>query len=244
MSHLKSLILFLALFLFTINLSGQKVYLWLDAGIKGGYGPNMLINADILNGSNMNPKLNGSYSAGGKIGINFGEYYGITFDGMYSQFKSQFLYKPDASATQQVINDYRWTAVDIFPLFRYNRSINYVELGPKISLVQNVRQANNSSTFTDVSSQFTETNFAAVFGFGWYAAGDDAFTVIVGARMGYQFGDFITPEGYENDQIKLGLVEGGAPTRPGFLQLVVEFNWGLGYYAKTVCGGRARFFRF
>ncbi len=225
------------------SLNAQKVLLWLDAGVKGSYGPNMMVNTDILNGTNYTPKLNGSYSAGAKFGLNFGEYYALTIDGMYSQFKEQFTYKQDQSSSP-VINEYRWSNIDLYPMFRYNRTINYVEFGPRIAYLQNMRQANATSSFTDVTSDFNSTNISAVLGFGWYAAGDDAFTIIVGARLGYQIGEFVSDAGLANNQIKLGIVEGNASTNPAFVHLVFELNWGLGYYAKTVCGGRARFFRF
>ena len=237
------LITFIALFLSINSASSQKVLLWLDAGVKGSYGPNMLVNSDILNGFNYNPKINGSYSVGAKFGINFGEYYALTIDGMYSQFKQQFTYTQDQSASA-ALNEYRWSNWDLYPLFRYNRTINYIELGPKISFLRDAKQANAGSSFADVTSDFNDTNISGVLGFGWYAAGDDAFTAIIGVRLGYQFAEFVSEEGLANNQIKLGLIEGNATTNPAFVHFVFELNWGLGYYAKTVCGGRARFFRF
>lgn len=236
------LVVIAILFGFT-SLNAQKVLLWFDAGVKGSYGPNMMVNSDILNGFNYSPKINGSYSAGAKFGINFGEYYAITIDGMYSKFKQQFTYMDDGSSSSS-INEYRWSNLDLYPLFRYNRTINYVEIGPKISFLQDVKQANATSSFTDVTGDFNDLNLAAILGFGWYAAGDDAFTAIVGVRLGYQIGDFVSSQGYDNNQIKLGIIDGTAPTNPAFVQLVFELNWGIGYYAKTVCGGRSRFFRF
>lgn len=237
------ILLVLALAFFARQADAQKVYLWLDAGVKGSYGPNMMVNTDILNGFNYTPKINGSYSVGAKFGINFGEYYAITVDGMYSQFKQQFTYKEDQSASS-LVNEYRWSNWDLYPLFRYNRSINYIEFGPRISFLRDAKQANAGSSFTDVTNDFNDTNMAAILGFGWYAAGDDAFTAIIGIRLGYQLADFVSPEGIANNQIKLGIVEGSASTNPAFVHFVFELNWGLGYYAKTVCGGRARFFRF
>lgn len=239
----QNLIYTIAILLFASNMNAQKVYLWLDAGVKGSYGPNMLVNADILNGTNYTPKINGSYSAGAKFGLNFGEYYAITFDGMYSQYKQQFTYNQDQSSSLAV-NEYRWSSIDFLPLFRYNRTINYVELGPKFTFVQDTKQANNTSSFSDVSSDFKDTYMSAVLGFGWYAGGDDAFTAIIGARLSYGITDFVSADGYSNNQVKLGLVEGSASTNHATVQLVFELNWGLGYYAKTVCGGRARFLRF
>ncbi len=240
---LKNILVVLAIFAGISSSQAQKVYLWFDTGIKGSYGPNMMVNADILNGFNYTPKINGSYSFGAKFGVNFGEYYAITLDGMYSQFKQQFVYKPDQS-TQNLLNEYRWNAIDIYPLFRYNRSINYVEIGPRISLLQSAKQSNNTSGFTDITGDFEDLSYSAILGFGWYAAGDDAFTAIIGVRLGYTLLDFVSAEGEANNQIDLGLVEGSASTNPAFVHLVFELNWGLGYYAKTVCGGRARFFRF
>lgn len=241
---LTQILLYFSLLFGASNLNAQKVLLWLDAGVKAGYGPGMLYNADILNSSEgLAPKINGNYSVGGKLGFNFGEYYAITIDGMYAQSQNKFTYTPD-QGSGIAENHYKWSSLDIYPLFRYNRTINYVEVGPKISYIQNVRQANNTSSFSDVSNDFNSTNVAAVLGFGWYAAGDDAFTAIIGFRIDYGITDFVSTQGYTNDQIKLGLVEGNATTNPAMVQLVFELNWGLGYYAKTVCGGRSRFYRF
>jgi hypothetical protein len=242
--NIKNIVLMLAFSCLASGLQAQKVYLWLDAGVKGSYGPNMMVNADILNGTNYTPKLNGSYAFGAKFGVNFGEYYAITFDGMYSQFKQQFTYKPDASTSTLAINEYRWSAIDFYPLFRYNRTINYIELGPRISWLRDAKQANNTSSFTDVTGDFNDVNYSAVLGFGWYAAGDDSFTAIIGVRLAYDVSNFVSEQGIQNNQVDLGLVDGDATTNPAFVQLVFELNWGLGYYARTVCGGRARFFRF
>lgn len=240
---IRNIILLLAT-LMTFHLNAQKVYLWLDAGVKAGYGQTMLVNMDILNNSaGISPKINGCYSVGGKFGVNFGEYYGITFDGMYSQYKNKYDYNFD-QGVGVTSNEYKWSAIDFHPLFRYNRTINYIEIGPKFSFIQGVNQRNNSSTYTDVTSDFNKTNVAGVFGFGWYAAGDEAFTAIIGLRLDYGLTDFVSSSGYDNNQIKLGLLEGNATTNPASVQLVFELNWGLGYYAKTVCGGRSRFYRF
>lgn len=240
----RHLLLVLSLVGFAQMLNAQKVYLWLDAGVKGGYGPTMMVNADILNdGFNYTPKINGSYSVGGKFGLNFGEYYAITIDGMYSQFKQQFVYTPENS-TKPTFNEYRWSNWDLYPLFRYNRTINYVEMGPRISFLRDMRQSNAGESYVDVKQDFNDLNIAGILGFGWYAGGDDAFTAIMGVRLGYQFQNFVSETGIANNQIDLGLFEGEATTNPAFIQFVVELNWGLGYYAKTVCGKRARFFRF
>lgn len=59
---------------------------WFDLGIKGGIGGGFLINNTINNDSRFDllPQMNRFY--GGKIGVNFGELFGLTFDMDYGKY--------------------------------------------------------------------------------------------------------------------------------------------------------------
>ena len=60
--------------------------------------------------------------------------------------------------------------------------------------------------------------------------------------------DIISNEGKENgypvNPFRKVAYENYKTTNPLIAQLVFELNWGLGYFAKTACGGRRHFFSF
>jgi len=75
------------------------------------------------------------------------------------------------------------------------------------------------------------------------AFNSDAFTTLLGLRFSYGFDEFLTNAG-EADQILTTPVKfEDTSQHPASVQLVLEFNWGIGYYARTVCTGRRAFFK-
>lgn len=229
----------LIILLFALNLSLKSQDMWFDAGIKGVWGPTILMNQNTMTEDLLNQKLNTGFGVGGKFSFNFGYIHGITFDLMYSN-GHQF-YENLENVNNDV--DVRWKTYDLYVLYRMYRTINYLELGPKFSKVQSFK---NNDVETN---QFYVKNYpSAVLGFGWYAFGRKAFTGTIGLRFEYAFNDIISKEGKDNgypvNPYKTVAYENYKTTNPLIAQLVFELNWGLGYFAKTACGGRRHFFSF
>ncbi len=232
----KFYVLLLAMFSFW-HLNSQDI--WFDAGIKGAWGPTLLYNSNTMNDLVLNQQVNTGFAVGGKFSFNFGYIHGITFDLMYANGHQN--YQNVENVNNSV--DVKWKTYDLYVLYRMYRTINYMELGPKFSKVQ-------SFTNNDVDSkQFYLPNYpSAVLGFGWYAFGRKAFTGTIGLRVEYAFNDIISADGKETgypvNPFKSTAYDPYKTTNPLSAQLVFELNWGIGYFAKTACGGRRHFFSF
>jgi len=125
----------------------QKIYFWLDAGVKVSGGSGLLYNNNLINDRNINPVFASTYGIGGKFGFNFGEFHAITLDGMYSlSAQRNELSSDNIDLTNKRIS---YNSVDFFTMYRYNRNLNYVELGAKFSLYQRFTQSLNGGN-TDI----------------------------------------------------------------------------------------------
>jgi len=233
----KIILLFIALFTINLTISAQE--LWFDAGVKGAWGPTLLINKNVMNESYLNQKVSTGYGFGAKFAVNFGYIHGFTFDFMYNN--AHQLYESTNADYKSV--DVRWKTYDIYVLYRMYRTINYLELGAKFSKVASFQ--NNDVISSD---NYVPKYPSAVLGFGWYIFGNKSFTGTLGLRFEYAFNDIINKTGKENgypvNPYKTEPYDKYTATNPLIAQLSFEINWGLGYFAKTACGGRHHFFSF
>jgi len=233
----KIILLFIALFTINLTISAQE--LWFDAGVKGAWGPTLLINKNVMNESYLNQKVSTGYGFGAKFAVNFGYIHGFTFDFMYNN--AHQLYESTNADYKSV--DVRWKTYDIYVLYRMYRTINYLELGAKFSKVASFQ--NNDVISSD---NYVPKYPSAVLGFGWYIFGNKSFTGTLGLRFEYAFNDIINKTGKENgypvNPYKTEPYDKYTSTNPLIAQLSFEINWGLGYFAKTACGGRHHFFSF
>lgn len=219
----------------------QKIYFWLDAGLKVSAGSGMLYNNNLINDRNIDPSFGSTYGIGGKLGFNFGQYHAFTIDGMYSRIgqKNDIRLESGGDVTTRQIG---WNSADIFLMYRYNRNLNYVEIGAKYSLYQQRLESINQGTSKPVNDTYVDNMISPVLGFGYYMFNADAFTANLGFRLSYGIYDLLTVSGIETQAFTTPRVyENYASTNPAFIELVLELNFGLGQYAKSVCGKRASF---
>lgn len=235
---MKKIILLSFLFMaISLNLKSQEI--WFDAGVKGAWGPTLLMNKNVMNESYLNQKLTKGYAFGGKFAFNFGYYHGITFDLMYGASHQGY----EITNENNKAFDINWKTYDLYVLYRLMRTINYMEIGPKFSKVNSFQ--NDDVVTTD---NYVDMYPSAVLGFGWYIFGNKSFTGTLGVRIEYAFNDIINnagkETGYPTNPYRTQPYDEYAATNPLFAQLVFEINWGLGYFSKTMCGGRRHFFSF
>jgi len=230
-----------AIFFIFTAFSGLKAQeLWFDAGIKGAWGPTMIIDKNIMDEAHLNQNINTGFGYGAKFAINFGYIHGITFDFMLNNGHQTY------DITENNNNgtvDIKWNTFDIYVLYRLYRTINYLEIGPKFSKVSSFKNDDKET------SDFYQKSFpSAVLGFGWYVFGNKSFTGTLGVRVEYAFNDIVTPEGkdlgYPVNPYRTKGYDDPATTHILTAQLSFELNWGIGYFAKTACGGRRHFFSF
>jgi len=232
--------------IFATMVSSQRAaeFYWFDVGAKIQYGGAMLWNQAINDSNNYNYDIGSGLSYGGKIGLNKGTN-GFTLDVMAGSSKQNFEDNNDMS--QNILA--KWNYLDIYPLYRNNRQLGYVEIGPKFTMIQSVESTvGTEGSSSDVTSFYEGTNIGAVLGFGAYFIGsDNRFSGIFGVRVEYGITDVINGDGHIAGYpvVDSTLNENGVTsTHPVFAGLVFELNWGLGYYGKASCGGRSKFIKF
>jgi len=217
--------------------------IWIDTGLKGGGGLNFLVNNNIFDDNSYSHLLSGSYGVGAKAGVNFGEYHGFTIDAMYRNMKQNFNYTVDMT---DYTNTLEWTNWDMYFMYRFNTGAGtYLELGPMLSLVQEFKQADTGFSEANISDYYTDRYLNGVFGVGGYLAGSDAFSLIIGLRIHYGLDDLISEagqaKGYPNPFKSVAAYDTYTPTNQAYVEMGLELNWGIGYFAKTTCGGRRKF---
>lgn len=239
-STIKSLVFVFALTMISFSgLKAQKIYFWLDAGVKMSGGSGMLYNNNLINDRSIDPAFASIYGFGGKFGFNFGQYHAITVDAMYSLVGQTNNLVDDGVPLN--IRRVSFNSVDLFGMYRYNRNLNYVELGAKYSIYQRMLQTSNGNT-VDADELYVDNMLSPVLGFGYYVLNADAFTANLGFRLSYGINDMLSSQGKQTAAFTSPVeYDAYAPTNPAFFELVLELNFGLGQYAKSVCGKRASF---
>ena len=240
----KNVLLILCLAFCLSNIQAQKLDFWLDAGVKIQTGYTALFNSNVTTenslGENWDFNLATGLKYGVKLGINW-NYTGVSFDILTGNQSAKFRFSPDR-VDQIDIN-----VTDIYVLFRNAKHKGYIELGPKLSIINDV--SDNSQT-RNLADRYETNNLAAVLGFGTYILGpeDGRFSGILGFRLEYGFQDVVNENGRtSNDQLTRVPVNYGGEagtTHPIFVGLVFEANWGIGGVGQARCGERSKFIWF
>lgn len=227
------------------NAQAQKVYAWWDAGVRVGYGLTGMINSNILDDNNYDYKIPSGYSLGGKFGMFFGLYNGVTIEANLASYNQNFEYIRNGNSFNHDIN---WKSLDLALLYRNQRNGVYIELGPQLSLINKVNQKDGfAPEQTDVKKFYEKKYFSGVFGFGGYIFNYENFTTMLGFRLGYGLTDMINDEGkaanFPNPSSVSQPYASEKSTNAAFVQLNLEFNFALGYYGKSSCSKRASLFK-
>jgi len=235
----------IAAILLGFHAEAQKIGMWFDVGLKGGYGPTLLVNNNVFNDRTYDHKITTGYGFGGKVGIYFNEFNGVTFDAMYSRAKQGFSYETSQGGGE-LNHDIEWNNLDLFLLYRMQQHGVYFEIGPAYSMVNKITQNDQGSPdVTDLTDFYNDTYWSGVVGFGGYVANSGRFTLMLGLRASYAVTDFVNETGkagnYPNPNRTLEY-ESYKATHPLNVQLVLEANFGIGYFAKTCCSNRSTFF--
>ena len=234
----------------------QKMDFWLDAGLKAQYGFTALYNANATTENALGEKWDFTLASGVKYGLKLGinwNYTGVSFDVMRGTMKGKYQYV-DSSVSTDRTDEISIDVTDIYVLFRNAKHKGYIELGPKISFIGDVRdnlvtEANPTGT-PNLNDKYESTNLAAVLGFGTYILGppDGRFSGILGFRFEYGFQDIVNDEGkISSDEFSRVPVNYGGEagsTNPIFVGIVFEANWGIGGVGQARCGERSKFIWF
>ncbi len=217
--------------------------MFFDFGIKGGFGFTWLYNDNIMNDTQIGYSLTPSYLYGGKISINFNEKYAICGEFLSSTLTSQaFKFNDLLNNPQRKTITFKQFSIPV--LFRYNgESGGYMEIGPQFNTTNSVHDNSNNS----ISDKFVAKNTTATFGFGQYFLGAGNFYGTFGFRFNFGVQDILTGAGgkdklsyypLESSQVATQYKEYKG-TIPISVMFMLEFNYDLGYFAKSKCKRRA-----
>lgn len=224
-------------------LNAQEI--WLETALKGGAGLSFLMNKNILNDNSYRQTLSPMYGYGAKVAVNFGAWHGIALEGLLSSCSQKWEYSL-LNNTGDLQNEVKWKSLELYLLYRYIRNRTYLEVGPMYSMIRSVEQTDNGLQIEDTDLFYEDKYLAGVFGFGGYLGGSETFSVGLGLRLHYGFTDIVSDEGRAAgfpNPLKNTVYASEATTHPLVAQLLLEFNFGLGHWAKTACHERMKFFK-
>jgi hypothetical protein len=243
---MKKLCLFVILF---ASLSSQS-QVWFDVGAKGGVGSGFLMNSNLNSDARFTQAAGFNYFFGGKVGVNFGEFVGLTIDVDYGSYAYGFTQGEVPGLVQTESYKYKlgYKALNVMPMVRYTKESSYLELGPQFSFTSNpfIEDAANSSG-GPVADEAINNNLTGItFGFGGHMIGNEVISLMMGLRFNYVFSN-ITSDMYEDTSFPFtNYPDITTPTKssPLNVQLVMEINYSLGYIVKASCGRRTAFLTF
>jgi hypothetical protein len=235
MKHL----LTIAVLFTTLSIFGQKKTVWFDTGVKVQYGAAGLYNAAIADSDNYDYRIGRGLSYGGKIGVNF-NFGGFTLDVMKSSMNQEF---DQTGITQKA--KIEWESTDLYLLYRNAKNLGYFEIGPKMSLINKVKNTYEGPT-AETTESYNSNTFGGVVGFGANIMGNDGrFSGILGLRFEYGFTDFVKEDAASRTVAPLrNLTPTDKASNLAFAGVVFELNWGIGYFGKAQCGARSKFIMF
>jgi len=243
---LQKLCLFIS-FALSINTYSQ---VWFDVGLKGGGGAGFVMNKELNSDARFthSPGFNNFY--GGKIGVNFGENFGIGFEVDYGNHVYGFTQAEVVGLDQNLAYKYEMSfkRLNISPLFRYTNEASYLELGPSFKMLSNQlisdeAYPNSQPSAEDVMSQRLT---GLVFGFGGHMVGNETVSLMMGLRFSYALTRLNSTETVSTTFPFTNYSDISSPSsvNPLDAQLVIELNYSLGYFARASCGRRTAFLSF
>ncbi len=257
--------LLLSFFIFIISFTQLSAQVWTELGLRVAGGTSWLIDKNIFDDNTYVHDFSGAFSVGLKLGINIRDRHGFILEGLFSNLNQNFDYTFDDANMMRIegTNQIKWSNLDTYLLYRNYSQGAFSEIGVMNTFIQSVEQLDELANFpilTDVTPNY-QNYLSLVLGGGAFVAGSDRFTLMMGIRIHYALTDFISPQGQDPASLQLQDQQFAFPTtfrqdfsglesdpyadnritRPLLIQVGFEFNFGVGYFAKTVCGGRVKF---
>ncbi len=227
--------LFLALVLSLVAVNGTA-QLWFDLGLKGSYGTSFMLNSNIFDDDRVDHRFSPAHSYGASIGIHFDKRNGIVLEYLRSRSNQKF----DDERTSPVSEfQQSWITNDVGLYFKHSGYGMDVEIGPKIGFVNDAFLIVDGGSEEDMVPLVTENLYSGVLGFGSYLMGSESFTLQLGIRVQYQFNDLAADgeDGVASYPV-FQAYEDYSSTNPIHAQLMLEFNYVFGRFAKESCRDR------
>ncbi len=229
----------------TRSRSKSNVIKWLSISAKGGYGNSILLNSSVMNDDDVNMNfLSPSFSYGGRLGITFGDYVGVSGELLSYHFGQKYTIN---SNNQEYTKETKLVSTDFSVLLRYTSAYGiYVEAGPKFSTLKSVNETNSIDVLRiQKVDDYNEKFKGALFGLGMAPLRRDRVELFMGLRFNYGFDDLLKEEYVPLfDGVKLPVYANHESTNPLSVQLMIEFNYIFGFWGDASCKkGRIVFFQ-
>lgn len=241
--------LFVAVLFASFSASSQ---VWFDLGAKGGGGTGFLMNSTLNGDARFGQAAGYNYFFGGKFGVHFGEFIGVTCDVDYGKYQYAFDQGevPGLDPTQSFGFKLGYNSINIMPAIRYTKDAGYLEIGPQFQLTRNPFVEDGAFPTAQIFyGDRINTNLSGlVFGFGGHMIGNEIISLMMGLRINYVFSN-VTDQAYEDTSfpfVNYSDIPNPGKTSPLNAQLVLEINYSLGYLARSTsgCGKRVAFLTF
>jgi len=233
----KVLLLSLALLTQTLPASAQ---LWLELGARAGFHFNGMFNDNIANDPQHDYSLGHALASGLVAGINVGDYHGINVEVILANNQQQFNFRGgDSTATGSFVNRVNWKTTELNLLYRYYSDFGaYVEIGPKIAYIREIRQRLGIDP-VDLDGEYESSYLAGIFGIGGFLAANETLTLKIGLRADYALADLVSAKGKaDNYPAFYTSYPSQKPTRPFRIGISLELCFGVGGIASAQCGSR------
>ena len=245
--HLLVLFSFILLVNFVFSQKGKA---WFEAGLKGGGGLSLIVNKNVWDDKKAcAPSFSAAYSYGGRLAVNLSENHQVAFESMWGMRSQQYSFLIDSV---QYEKSFKLSINDLALFYRFNgNNGGYVELGGQMTMISKATEKNSLGEF-DIKNNF-QNYTSGCLGFGGNIVQSGSFTWTAGVRISYSFTDAISNDGGANSDFTYPLndpiVRKGYSTykltKPIAIQVLTEFNFDLGYFAKSNCKrGRVSFMTF
>lgn len=242
---------FVSLFFLTTIIGNVKSQMWLDLGIKGGWGPTILINKNALDDKMFEHKISFGNVFGGKVGWNFNDDHEVTVDvmGVKNFQKYDYFIADSTGAAPKFEKSVTFSTLSIALCYRHNKDGRHVEIGPVYNIV---RKASGTNTHpdalnqdgTDIKENLNPNFMSILFGFGGYFLGTENLGLTLGARFTYGLGDLISSEGRSRHYPYYSDYNPLSKTTPFTAMLVAELNLDFAYMAKAKCKNKRKLILF
>ena len=219
---------------FSQHRGGRGGYVnWMTIAVKGGAGPFMMLNQDLKNTEGFTLEaFSPSYCFGGRYGIVFGNYVGVSFEYLGGGFKQKFNYK---EGNNTVNGNFNFGCTDMLALLRYTGDYGfYAEVGPKFTTVKKPKGTIESVVEDeDVDPLFKDKFTSIAFGLGFMPYNGDRVQVSLGARASYCLKNMV-----EDGQNPFDFVNPTLTTETKNLnvQILLEVNYFFAKFGTANCG--------
>ncbi|MCQ2975585.1 MAG: porin family protein [Bacteroidales bacterium] len=202
---------------------------WLSLAVKGGYGNFMMMSKDLKDVDDLKLDfMSPSYCFGGRLGVIFGDYVGVSFEYLGSGFNQNYEFTESSFGYDGKI---KFNSSDMLALFRYSGDYGfYAELGPKFTTIKKVE--NVVDEISDDQKDIYNDKFTSIaFGLGFMPYNGDRVQVSLGARFAYGLKAM-----NKDNANSFGLNMANVEIKPFSTQIMLEVNYLFAQFGRANCG--------